>query len=334
MKISYSIFSAFLLSVSFMGCKGVGSVDSNAFLAAQNASSGAGDESPVVLDPVPTKPPKASSPPAPSNDLLRTCKGEILLLETNGIFCYDIASNKITAGHTIKRGFLGEVIKDIATSPTGEIYGVDPSGLWKIEFQREVYRYERPEDKNKATLVQLPGLEKVRFDTVNSLTFLPDGRLAFMAYSDDIKNPNNYGTSIRPWGYGIHLYDFAAKKLELIPVDYNSSGDLVYHSDGYLYLSAMGATYVPDEFDLLIRIDISNGSVKEVGRIPVSTWGLASFDGKLYGFTGIDNHNVGNFGRVVEINPDTADWKNLNAQAAHSGAFMWWGAAIAPDSIR
>lgn len=332
MKIQYTAYALFL-SASLMGCNGIGGVDSNAFLAAQSSPADGGEDGTVVLDPVPTQPPVKTNPPAPSNEIIRYCKGDILLLETAAIYCYDVEKNAITAGNAIDRGPTGgdDVIKDIATSPSGELFGVDKHGLYRIEFQREVYRYNRPDNKTKATLVQLPGLEKVRFDTVNSLTFLPDGRLAFMAYSDDIKNPNNYGTSIRPSGYGIHLYDFKSEKLDLIPVDYNSSGDLVYHSDGFLYLSALGATYVAEEFDYLIQIDISNGRVKEVGKIPVSTWGLASLDGKLYGFTGIDNHNVGNFGRAIEINPVNAEWKNLNAQQWNgSSHFMWLGATVAP----
>jgi len=110
--------------------------------------------------------------------------------------------------------------------------------------------------------------------------------------------------------------------------NYNAAGDLEF-INGVLYMTVGGAG--PDDPSTLVTVNLSTGAMTTVGEIKVGktpvddVFGLAEYDGTLYGFTSNGT------GEVVSINTSTGAAENVASYGgSECGGFTFYGATDDP----
>jgi hypothetical protein len=161
----------------------------------------------------------------------------------------------IATGNASVVGDMGAVMTDIAFDPTGNLFGIAFTSLYRIN-----------PTTGAGTLVG--GLNT----SVNSLVFAADGTL--YAANSQLYTIDPVTAAVSTVGSGT--------------TPYISSGDLAF-VHGELYLTSN----VPNN-DTLMRLDTATGAATSVGQMGVSAvYGLASPDRvSLYGVAGTDIYSV------------------------------------------
>lgn len=166
-----------------------------------------------------------------------------------------LATVDVATGGVNVIGTMGEVMTDIAFSPTGDLYGVSFTGLYSINSSTAA-----------TTLIGNLGI-----GGANALVFSSSGTL----YA-----ASNSSNSL----YSVNTATGAATSLGNI--GYASGGDLAFHN---------GSFYLASSNNQLVKIDLSNlANTTAVGSFGVSgVYGLASGDNNvLYGVAGTSVYSV------------------------------------------
>lgn len=146
-------------------------------------------------------------------------------------------------------GQISAPLLDLAFSPEGELYGVAPDGLYRID--------------RRTAAVEYIGGENFDGSRMNALDFGQDGTL--------------YAAGRNSTLYTVDM--LSGKATEVGEIGFNSSGDLAFTPDGQLYLSTTKNS--------LVWIDLSSGAGTEIGSFGQSEiLGMAlNVDGTMYGYS-------------------------------------------------
>lgn len=151
-------------------------------------------------------------------------------------------------GAASRVGLMSYVMTDIAMSPTGELYGINFYGFFRID----------------PTTGAVTLLGRLGVSHANGLAFGPGGVLYLSTYA---------GSQVGE----LRTVNLLTGATTLVgPIGYSSAGDLAFSPNGALYMT--------DEHSLLIEVDPRTGAGHAVGSVGFSDiYGLAWLGNRLYG---------------------------------------------------
>ena len=152
-------------------------------------------------------------------------------------------------------GRMAEVMTDVAISPTGELFGITFTDLYRI-------------DPVTANTNHVGSLGLGLFGDANALEFDTVGNLYLATISGELREVDT-------------ITGVTSLVMNVAP----SSGDLGFAPDGTLLLASRNAQSVNDD---LVLIDLPGGTYTTLGSIGFpEVFGLAFSDGMLFGFNDV-----------------------------------------------
>lgn len=221
----------------------------------------------------------------PDGDLpVPTAEAALYANTTDELFEVDPQDGQVTSlGRFRAGGGVVDGMVDIAIDMDGRLYGGTFDVLWRI-------------DPETAALTKVCDIDVAMY------------ALAFNAEGDLIAGANR----------NVQVIDVESCRVTNLLEDseYETSGDLVSHPDGWLYWSVRGGRDEPDE---LVRVNPRNGRAQWIGRIGFGKlYGMAYHNDQLYGFS--------SEGNTIAIDPQDGSSRLLGYDEDRE----WWGATTNP----
>ena len=206
---------------------------------------------------------------------------------SSALYRYDILSNSLEELGAFNLPSADESMTDIAVNRNGVMVGLSSSHVYLVN----------PENAECKLLATLSG------SAYNALAFVENG-----FESEQLIAANGAGHS-----YVIDPLDGSAAYLGTMGSGWGASGD-ISEIKGQAVIATVSQEGASS--DRLVRLDMSSGQAIDIGDSGFENiWGLANWQGTLYGFNGD--------GQVLAIDPSTG-----STDVIASYAFGWWGAAV------